>query len=804
MKPFESVSAESLEAAGMVLAERGAAARPMAGGTDLLGTVKDDIHARYPELLVNLKTVPGLEYIREDSDGLVIGALTRLHDLETDPIVQDRYPLLAQAAHAVASPQVRNMGTVAGNICQEPRCWYYRAPDNYFDCTRKGGRYCNALVGENRFHSVFGSSCVDVRPCTGGCPGSVGIPEYLAQLRAGDVLAAARTLLAQNPLPAVTGRVCPHPCEQECNRGLYDEPVSVRGIERHLGDYILEHTQELLPEPEIETGKRVAVVGSGPSGLSAAYYLRAAGHTVTVFEKLAEPGGMLRYAIPSYRLPLDVVERAVDSLKNMGVIFVCGAEVGKDVTLEKLRAAHDAVFLACGAWGRPGLGLENEERLDSGLGFLTAVKEGLRQNPGERVVVIGGGNVAVDVALAAKRLGSPDVTMVCLECEEEMPALPWELALAQEEGVKVHPSWGPARILVEDGHIAGLELVRCTCVFDEARNFNPQFDQNQRKTIPADRVFLAIGQKTELASLDADGSLRAGGRWLVAEAETQATSLPGVFAGGDVVSGPATVIAALAAGRRAAAALDISLHREGADGGSAAAAAVTAAPAGAVPGDRQGAGRLQQFNAAFLAPTPRVSMPELPVAARGIEAEDALGLPWPDVETEANRCFNCGCVAVIPSDLAPALVALEATVTTTMRTLPAGRFFSSPANGSTVLMPGELVKEIRVPSPAPGTVQSFQKFRIRKSIDFPIVSVAAVLQLEEGSITEARLVLGALAPVPIRAHEAEVFLKGKRLGPEVVDTAAVLALRGANPLARNAYKVQVARALARRALEEAG
>ena len=180
MKSFRFVAPETLEAAATLLAEQGPSAKVLAGGTDALGVLKDRVHPEYPELLVGLRAIPGLEYIRQSAGGgLAIGALTRLSVLETDALVREHFPLLAEAAHAVASPQLRNMGTIGGNLCQEPRCWYYRNPENYFHCTRKGGRYCNALTGESRYHSVFGSALVDTRPCTQGCPGSVEIPEYL-------------------------------------------------------------------------------------------------------------------------------------------------------------------------------------------------------------------------------------------------------------------------------------------------------------------------------------------------------------------------------------------------------------------------------------------------------------------------------------------------------------------------------------------------------------------------------------------------------------------------------------------------
>ncbi len=786
MKPFEFVNATSLDEAAGLLAQKPGAAKAVAGGTDVFGTVKDDIHPAGPELLVNLKTVPGLEYIRDDGDSLAIGALTKIHALETDPRVREFFPALADAAHAVASPQVRNMGTIAGNICQEPRCWYYRAPDDYFDCIRKGGANCNALTGENRFHSIFGSATIAARPCTGNCPASVEIPVYMEKLRAGDVAGAAQTLLEKNALPAMTGRVCPHTCEETCNRDLWDDAVSIRSAERYLGDYILDHAAEMMAAPAA-TGKPVAVIGGGPADLSCAFYLRRAGHPVTVFEKMPEAGGMLRYGIPPYRLGIDNMRRQVQALADMGIEFRTGCEAGMDVSWDDLRAQYAACFLAPGAWGQPKLGLDDEALLSPGLPFLKAAKEGKLKTMTGSVVVIGGGNVAVDVALTAKRLGADDVTMVCLERDEEMPALSWEVAQARAAGVKILPSWGPARILTDGGRLTGLELVRCSCVFDSTGRFNPEYDTTVTRALEAGTVFLAIGQRADLAVIDPDEKLRAG-NWVKADKETQQTAAPGVYAGGDVSSGPSTVIAAMAAGRRAAESIIKDLGGNGtADGAKTPAAVVADAT-------------LASFNSAFLAQTPRAIAEDPEAVGSDYDREETDTADWEQVEFEANRCFNCGCVAVTPSDLAPVLVALGAQIKTTRRTLGAGAFFKARLAGSTVLEPGELVEEIRIPLAKAAARQAFSKFRIRKSIDFPIVSVAAAVASEQGTVTEARIAMGAVAPVPVRAAKAEAYLSGKALTEETAREAAALAVAECIPLSRNDYKVTVLKALVARAL----
>lgn len=784
MRPFEHTNAESLDTAASALSGYEGRAAVIAGGTDLLGTLKDEIHGAYPEALVNIKTIDGLSYVREDGRGLKIGALTTLHEIETNAVVKEKYSLLAEAARAVASPQIRHMGTVGGNLCQEPRCWYYRYPDNFFYCTRKDGKYCNALTGENRFHSIFGAARVDTPPCSSACPAQVDIPTYMGEIRKGNVAKAARLLLETNPMPAITGRACPRFCEEECNRGDFDEAVSVRSVERFLGDYVLDNAARFIKPPAVETGKKVAIVGSGPAGLSAAHYLRRSGHAATVLERMPEPGGMLTYAIPPYRLPKEVVRRVVRALEREGIEFRVNAEVGRDASLSALRRDFDAVFLASGAWKQPTIGVEGEELTKPGLEFLTEVSGGSRTIPGQKVLVIGGGNVAVDVGLSALRLGAKEVTLACLECREEMPAFEAEIKQALEEGVKLLPSWGPSRILHRKGKITGAKLVRCASVFDENACFAPTFDNAVTETVEADAIIMAVGQRADLSFIDRRSSRAIAGGLIGVDAATQETNVPGLFAGGDVTTGPSSIVEAIAAGRRAAGAIHRYLTGESAKE------------------EREGeaATRLLEFNGQYLVRTSRVDMPTLPPEKRSIDFEDALGLDSSSMEGEANRCFNCGCVAVSPSDLAPALIALRARIKTTDRTVSAEEFFTVGPKRSTILRPGELVTEIQIPAPRPGSKQVYLKFRIRKAIDFPIVGVAAVINVQAKKVSDARVVLGAVAPVPLRAREAEDFLRGKVLGEDVADKAAALALQGALPLGRNGYKAQIAKALVKRAI----
>jgi NADPH-dependent glutamate synthase beta subunit-like oxidoreductase len=801
LRPFEHIAAASLDEAVALARPRTAL---VAGGTDLLGALKDSIHPDYPERLVDLKPIRELAGISSDRRGLRIGALATLAELARHPLVREQAPLLAEAARSVASPQIRNMGTVGGNLCQEPRCWYYRTPENRFHCLRKGGGECAALLGENRYHSIFGAAHTALPACAAACPAHVPIPAYLGRLRGGELGAAARLILERNPMPAITGRVCPHPCQGECNRVPLDAAVSTRAVERRVGDEILEQAARYYAPPKAQTRKRVAVVGAGPAGLAAAYYLRRLGHRVTVYDRMPEAGGMLRYCIPAYRLPKEVLAKQIAAFERMGIALELGVELGsrngsgaapagsdaelprpKKMTLGRLRREHDAVFLATGAWRQKTLGLEREELLRSGIDFLVEVQRGLRAAPGKRVLVIGGGSVAVDVAIAAARLGAKQVTMASLEGREIMPAFPEDLELALEQGVKIMPSWGPLRVLERKGKIAGIELVRCTSVFDAEGRFNPSFDPATTKTVNADAVLTAIGQASELGWAERGLAVERG--LVVADAATQLTSLAGVYAGGDVVSGASTVVAALAAGRRAALAIDAALRpaAERAQGGDG--QPVTARSLGGV-------------NLAALARPRPVKQKLRPASARTIAKEDAATISLEAATAEAQRCLDCGCVAVSASDLAPALVALGARIATSERTIAAEDFFAAGVRSTTVLQPGEILTEVRIPPPPAGSRQSYHKFRIRNAIDFPIVGVASLLAMDGATVQRARIALGAVAPVPLRAEAAEKFLAGKELSEENAEAAAALAVSAAQPLAKNGYKREIVKALVRRAL----
>jgi len=779
LRSFKHQNATSLEEAGNLLGKYGTKAVAIAGGTDLLGVLKDNVRPEYPELVVNIKTIPGLDYIKEDNLGLRIGALTRLHTIEKSETVKKKYKLLSMAAHSVATPHVRNMGTIAGNICQEPRCWYYRNPECTFHCLRKGGRTCNALTGENRYHSIFGAARMATTPCSAECPGKVDVPSYFSFIRDKKIDKAVEMLLASNPVPAMTGRICPHLCETKCNRSEFDEAVSIRSIERYMGDYILDNAESIMSPPQKENGKKVAVVGAGPAGLAAAYYLRQSGYSVTVFDKHEEAGGMLMYAIPDYRLPKNLVRRQIKALQGTGIKFKLQFEIGHDSTLKDIRDNFDAVFLATGGWGQRPLGIKDEGLLISGLDWLTKVNSGLSKAPGKKVLVIGGGNVAVDVAITAKRLGAAEVTMACLECREEMPAIAAEIEQALAEGIHLMPSWGPDQILQENDRIQGMQLVRCTSVFDAKGCFAPAFHKATRTLVSADSIILAIGQRADLSFIGS--ALKTERGLITVDADTQKTNAAGVFAGGDAATGPSSVIQAIAAGRRAAASIDLYLMKRRIHTKSQ---KVT----------------MQKFSTDCLVKMDRGKTAILPVSRRRIDIEDTAGFNLSEMENEANRCFNCGCVAVNASDIAPALIALGAKIRTTKRILTAEDFFSAGAMKTSQLEEGELVVEIQVPKPALGSLQDFIKFALRNSHDFPVVSVAALLNMNGDRVDSARIVLGAVAPVPLRMKDIEDFLKGKRLDKKSAANAAKIAVGQTLSLTKNKYKVQVTKVLVERAV----
>jgi NADPH-dependent glutamate synthase beta subunit-like oxidoreductase len=778
MKDFIHYNARSIDEAVSLLGKRKGKAKLNAGGTDLLGVMKDRISPDYPETIINIKGIGGLDYIKEDGEGLKIGALTKLAKIVDSPLVRERYAVLAEAAKSVATPQIRNMCTLGGNIAQDVRCWYYRYPDELggtVTCLRKGGAVCNALVGDNRYHSIFGTAPLASYPCASACPAGTAIPSYLAKVKNGEFAEAARIFIDFNPLPAVTGRVCPTFCEPECKRGDYDEPVAVRCVERSLGDYMLGEAEKVYQAPGKESGKKVAIVGSGPAGLAAAYYLRRAGHQVTVYEKLPEAGGMLFYSIPGYRLPKDVVRRQVKALEGMGILFKVGTEVGKNVRIEDLQTHFDTLLVATGAWKEKAQGIRGDVPTSSGLQFLKQVSEGNIAIPGREVAVVGGGNVAIDVARTLLRLGAKP-TLLYRRTFAEMPAFKDEVEKAREEGVAFKFLTLPTDATKIDGRISLTCIKMKLGATDESGRRSAVPREGSEFTIAVDAVIKAIGEGPDPAVLPSALRKKAG------KGDSGHLLGRNVYTAGDFMNGSSTVIEAVASGREAARTINESL-------GSTAVAGKTAAPGRA-------------FLSAAYEPAPRVAVSDLPVAERlkNPALEDRPGVATGEVEKEASRCFNCGCVAVSPSDIGVALVAAGGKIITTKRSIEASRFFAPDATTSTVLDPDEVITEIQVPKIADGSRQKYLKFTLRKPIDFAIVSVAAIVGEKDGKCVDARIALGAVAPAPFRVTSAEGKLIGKALTEETVTAAAEEAVKGSMPLSKNGYKVQITRALVKRAI----
>ncbi|MEK7993639.1 MAG: FAD-dependent oxidoreductase, partial [Planctomycetota bacterium] len=360
----------------------------------------------------------------------------------------------------------------------------------------------------------------------------------------------------RNPLSAICGRVCTHPCEAACTRANVDDAVAIRLLKRFASDKemeMLEVGEISLPKEKkpAQDAKKVAVIGGGPAGLAAADDLAGKGFAVTVYEAMPAGGGMLRWGIPEYRLPKKVLDHEIELIRRKGVRFEYNCRIGRDITVETLRGDYDAIFVSVGVQkGRP-LGIEGEGNaaVSQGVEFLRLAASDDRPKVKERVVVIGGGNVAVDVARTALRLGAGSVELVCLEQRHEMPAYPEEIEATIAEGIRIVNGWGPRRIL-GDGSVTGIELKRCTSVFGYDGRFNPRFAENDRKTLEADQIIIAIGQQNDNALLDHLGVQVEHGR-IKADPLTLETSEHGVFAGGDTVSGPASVIEAVGAGKRA-------------------------------------------------------------------------------------------------------------------------------------------------------------------------------------------------------------------------------------------------------------
>ena len=399
-------------------------------------------------------------------------------------------------------------------------------------------------------------------PCKTNCPAHIGVQGYIKLASQGKYKEALELIKYENPLPAVCGRICNRRCEDACTRGDVDEPIAIDEIKKFIAQQELDPQNRIIPKKRHNySDKKVAIIGAGPAGLSCAYYLALDGYSITVFEKEQKLGGMLTMGIPAFRLEKDVVQAEIDIIKAMGVEFKTGVEVGKDVTLEELRAqGYKAFYMAIGAQGGRKVGIEGEDSqgVMSGIEFLRMINQDENKKVHGKVVVVGGGNVAIDVSRTAVRAGAESVMQCCLESRQQMPAALEEIEEAEEENIVINNGWGPKRILSENGKVTGIEFKKCVSVFDENGRFNPQYDENNVMVVEADCVLLSIGQSIQWGGLlEGTKAVTRPNGTIEADGFTYQTAEPDIFAGGDAYSGPRFAIDAIAAGKQAA----ISIHR---------------------------------------------------------------------------------------------------------------------------------------------------------------------------------------------------------------------------------------------------
>lgn len=420
----------------------------------------------------------------------------------------------------------------------------------------------------HNYRDVNRINCYDTgtAPCKTACPAHIAVQGYLKLAKEGRYDDALALIKKDNPLPAVCGHVCNRRCEDACTRGTIDEAVAIDEVKRFLAERDLNAETRYIPKktiPSLKGGfdEKIAIIGAGPAGLSCAYYLALTGYKPIIFEKNEEPGGMLRYGIPSYKLEKDLLAAEIDVIRELGVEIRCGVEIGKDITIEELREQGYKGFyvaIGCQRGRKPGITGENAKGTYAAVDFLreAGAKESFALE-GD-VVVVGGGNVAIDAARISSRCVDAKISMFCLEQRENMPASKEEIAEALEEGIELNCGWGPKEVLEEDGKVAGVVFKKCIRVLDEQGRFSPEYDEEQTVTVPCKHVIFSVGQAIEWGNMldNLDLKRRPNGGAL-ADKLTYQTSEPDIFVGGDVYTGPRFAIDAIAAGREGA----ISLHR---------------------------------------------------------------------------------------------------------------------------------------------------------------------------------------------------------------------------------------------------
>lgn len=412
--------------------------------------------------------------------------------------------------------------------------------------------------------------CVSCGICTATCPAHMDIPGYIKAIRDRNVEEGLRILYETNPLPEVCGRICTHKCEEVCSIGYNGDPLAIRWLKRYIADQIpLEDYKRILgPENDINANKKIAIVGAGPAGLSAAYYLGLIGYSVEIFESLPEAGGMMRYGIPEYRLPYDTLDKDIEYIKSIGVKIHTNTAIGKDIELKKLENDFDAVFIATGLHTGRTTGIKGSDGkgIYQAITLLRDITEGKDIEVAENIIVVGGGNVAMDIARSMARLqkekyGKVSITLTALESKEMLPADVEEVEEAEEEGVKIIASCGPREICRnKDGKLTGLDSYHCVSIFDEDHRFNPKFDETKPIHVDGDVLIEAIGQGMDLKYLESYKDLEFGERGRIKVDEKFQSSLKWLFAGGDIIQGP-DVITGISNGHVVALAIDKYLEK---------------------------------------------------------------------------------------------------------------------------------------------------------------------------------------------------------------------------------------------------
>ncbi len=492
---------------------------------------------------------------------------------------------------------------------------------------------CNSVEGKS------GAEKQQTSPCKFNCPAKNDIQGFLSLTAKGKYREALQLLKETSPFPSICGRVCTFPCETDCSRKQIDEAVSIRAIERFLADQDRSNDDAYVPKLKPARSEKVAIIGSGPAGLTAAYFLAKNGHRVTVFEKLPVAGGMMAVGIPLYRLPRKVLAAEIGVIQKMGAEIKTGVTFGKDVTFDTLKKeGYKAFFLAIGLHQNVRLNVANEDLngILKGIDFLRDVSLGNPVSLGRKVAVVGGGNVAMDVAMTALRKGAKEVSLVSLEQRHEMPAWEREINEAIEEGVKIVNGLGPNKFLEKNGRLSGIEFKRCTSVFDEKGMFHPQYDETDLVRMEADTIIIAIGQAADPAFAQEQGIAANDGGLIAADPTTLETSIKGVFAGGDACYGSKTVVEAIGAGREASVSIDRYLR--GLD-----------LYTGREERDAKPTPITQPVKEKF-DPAPRSSPAWLPPQERMSSDEVQLGFTEEIAVQQAQRCITCGtsCVQACP------------------------------------------------------------------------------------------------------------------------------------------------------------